>query len=172
MDPLGLPFGSLLAPKMAETSLGIPLGAAKSRSRLVFFGPRAVQERSKRSPRPLQEASMSPRRSRKAPRSLWRQILTPWNPSGRQKQPFGEPRGPARSTPKDIQEHFKNSKTSLLCQEFSKIFQDKPPRASFSERKPRSLHDCMPQCARAGFKGWAAVPRRRRLGLLHLMENY
>ena len=93
-------------------------------------------------------------------------ILEPfWSHFGRHKQPFGKPRGPARSTPKDIQEHFKNSKTSLLCQEFSKIFQDKPPRASFSERKPRSLHDCMLPCARAGFKGWAAVPRRRRLGL-------
>ena len=80
LDPPGLRFGSLLALKMAETSLGSPLGAAKSRSRGLFFGPRAVQERSKRSPRPLQEASMRPRRSKKAPRGLWRPILTPVGP--------------------------------------------------------------------------------------------
>ena len=35
--PLGLPFGTLLAPKMAETCLGISLGAPKSHPR-VFFG--------------------------------------------------------------------------------------------------------------------------------------
>ena len=38
-DPPGLRFGSHLAPKMAETSLGIPLGAAKSRSRALFVEP-------------------------------------------------------------------------------------------------------------------------------------
>ena len=75
--PPGLRFGSLLALKRAETSLGSPLGAAKSRSRGLFFGPRAVQERSKRSPRPLQEASMRPRRSKKGPRRFWGSIFTP-----------------------------------------------------------------------------------------------
>ena len=83
LDPLGLPLGSLLDPKMAETSLGNPLGAAKKRSRGLFFGPRAVQERSKRSQRPLQEASMRPRRSKKGPRGLWAPISTslgpPWD---------------------------------------------------------------------------------------------
>ena len=82
LDRLGLLFGSLLALKMAETSLGNPLGAAKSRSRGLFFGPRAVQERSKRSPRPLQEASMRPRRSKKGPRDLWGPILIPPGPFG------------------------------------------------------------------------------------------
>ena len=77
LDPPGLHVGSLLSLKMAETSLGNPLGAAKSRSRGLFFGPRAVQERSKRSPRPLQEASMRPRRSKKGPRGLWGPIFTP-----------------------------------------------------------------------------------------------
>ena len=48
LDPPGLRFGSLLAPKVAETSLGIPLGAPKSRSKDLFFGPGGVQERSKR----------------------------------------------------------------------------------------------------------------------------
>ena len=48
LDPPGDRFGSLLAPKIAETSLGIPLGAPKSRSKDLFFGPGGVQERSKR----------------------------------------------------------------------------------------------------------------------------
>ena len=61
LDSRGLRFGSLLAVKMAETSLGIPLGAAKSRSRDLFSGPCAVQERSKWPPRALQEASRRPR---------------------------------------------------------------------------------------------------------------
>ena len=82
LDPLGLPFGSLLAPKMAETCLGIPLGAAKSCSRLLFLAPRAPQEASKsapsapgsppfadqaflRAPRHLQEAPKRP------PRPIW-----------------------------------------------------------------------------------------------------
>ena len=45
----GLRFGRHVALKMAETSLGIPLGAAKSRSRALFFG-------SKTAPRGLHEA--------------------------------------------------------------------------------------------------------------------
>ena len=84
-DSPGLCFGSLLAPKMAENCLGIRLGAAKSRSRGLFFGPRAVQERSKRSPRTLQEASMRPRRSKKGPRGLWGSIFTPPGPLGTSK---------------------------------------------------------------------------------------
>ena len=50
LDPPGLPLGSLLAPKMAETCVGIPLGAAKSRSRLLFSAPSATQEASKSAP--------------------------------------------------------------------------------------------------------------------------
>ena len=69
LDPLGLPFGSLLAPKMAETSLGIPLGAAKSRSRALCFDPRALQDRTKRHLRALQEASRRLRHSKKPPGS-------------------------------------------------------------------------------------------------------
>ena len=69
LDPPGLPFGSLLAPKMAETSLGIPLGPARSHSRLLFFGLQAPQERSKSPSRPLQEASRSPRCSKRPPGS-------------------------------------------------------------------------------------------------------
>ena len=49
-NPSGIHFGNLLASKMAETSLGILLGAAKSRSRLLFSAPRASQEASKRTP--------------------------------------------------------------------------------------------------------------------------
>ena len=62
--PHGLLSGSLLALKMAETSLGIPRGAAKSRSRDLLFDPGAFQECSKRPPGALQEASRS------APRGL------------------------------------------------------------------------------------------------------
>ena len=50
LDLLGLLFGSLLAPKMAETCLDIRLGLAKSRSRAFFFGPGAPQEASKSAP--------------------------------------------------------------------------------------------------------------------------
>ena len=38
LDPPGLPWGRLLAPQMAETSLEIRLGPPESRSRLLFFG--------------------------------------------------------------------------------------------------------------------------------------
>ena len=41
------------------------------------------------------------------------------------------------------------SKTSLFCQEQSKIFQEKLPRASLLERKPRSLQERIPRRARA-----------------------
>ena len=56
------------------------------------------------------------------------------------------------------------SKTSLVCQERTKIFQDKPLKASLLKRKPRSLQERIPRSARAGRRGWAAVPRRWRLG--------
>ena len=38
LDPPGLPWGSLLAPKMLETCLEIPPGRPKSRSKDLFFG--------------------------------------------------------------------------------------------------------------------------------------
>ena len=50
---LGLLFGSLLAPKMAENCLGIRLGPAKSRSRAFFSG----SEASKSDPRGKKEGS-------------------------------------------------------------------------------------------------------------------
>ena len=80
LDPLGLLFGSLLAPKMAETSPQTRLGAAKSRSRGAFFRPRAIQERSKRPPRPFQEAFRRPRSSKRHPGSHLGPILTPFGP--------------------------------------------------------------------------------------------
>ena len=73
-DPLGLNFGSFLAPKMAETLLGILLGAAKSRSRGLSSSPK-VQERSRRCSGPRQEASMRPRRCK-------RPLGTDFHPSG------------------------------------------------------------------------------------------
>ena len=71
LDLLGLPFGTLLATKMAETCLGNRLGPAQSRSRLLLFGPGGFQERSKRLPRAVQEASKSWSCSRMGPRGLW-----------------------------------------------------------------------------------------------------
>ena len=162
LHPLGLTFGSLLAPKMAETSLGIPLGAAKSRSRLVFFCLRAVQERSKMSPRPLQEASMRPIRSKKTPRGLWGPTFTPSEtPRDLKNSSLGHEFSMLRRTPRGLPgARYKTSKSisrysklSLLCQEFSKIFQDKPPRASLLERKPRRLQERIPRRARAGLRG-------------------
>ena len=38
LDPPGLPWGSLFAPKMLETCLEIPPGRPKSRSKDLFFG--------------------------------------------------------------------------------------------------------------------------------------
>ena len=48
LDPPGLRLGSLLASKVAETCLGIPLGAPKSSSGDFFFGPGGLQERSRK----------------------------------------------------------------------------------------------------------------------------
>ena len=47
LDPPGLPWGSLLAPKMAETCLEIRLGPPKSGSRLLF----RLQEAKKKVPK-------------------------------------------------------------------------------------------------------------------------
>ena len=65
------------------------------------------------------------------------------------RSPRGLP-GARYKTSKSISRY---SKTSLLCQEFSKIFQDKPPRASLLERKPRSLQKRIPRRARASLEG-------------------
>ena len=48
LDPPGLTFGTLLAPKIAENCLEIPLGAPKSRSRALWIGPGGLQERPRR----------------------------------------------------------------------------------------------------------------------------
>ena len=81
--PFGVLLGSLLAPKMAETSLEIPLGLAKSRSRLFFFGLQALQERSRRPLRPLQDSSGRPRCSKKPPGSNLAPNLPPfWSQLG------------------------------------------------------------------------------------------
>ena len=52
----GLRLGSFLANEMAATSLGMPLGAAKSHSR-VFFGFGGFQERSKTQKRGFQNGA-------------------------------------------------------------------------------------------------------------------
>ena len=70
LDLPGLPFWSALAPKIVETSLEIPLGAPKSRSKDLFFGPGGLQERSKRPPRGLQPARTAPRALQEASGSI------------------------------------------------------------------------------------------------------
>ena len=51
LDPPGLPWGRLLAPQMAETSLEIRLGPPESRSRLFFSAPRGEKEGSQKGPK-------------------------------------------------------------------------------------------------------------------------
>ena len=112
---------------------------------------------------------MRPRRSKKGPRGLWGPILTPLGPLRTSnlavlsmkfhasKEPLGVPGALCKTS--------KSNPRYSFCQKHSKIFQDKPLKASLLERKPGSLQERIPQRARAGLKGWAAVPRRRRLGL-------
>ena len=88
LNPFGLPFGSLLAPKMAETCLGIPLGAAKSRSGLLLGAPRAPQEASKSVPRGFQETSRLPRGFQELSKRLQDRF---WSHFGAILEPFGEP---------------------------------------------------------------------------------
>ena len=161
MGPSRAPFWV----KMGETSLGNHLGAAKSRSRGLFSAPRAVQEGSKRTPRPLQELKRLKDGSKTPPGA-------DFNLSGTLRDLkimiFGGPKVAFFGSLEHSARHKSipgYSETSLLCQEFSKIFQDKLPRASLLERNPRSLQERIPRRARACLEGWAAVPRRRRLGL-------
>ena len=79
LDSPGLRFGSLLAPKIAETSLEIPLGALKGRSKDLFFGPGGLQERSKRPPRGRQPAKTTPRALQGASGSILESF---WSHSG------------------------------------------------------------------------------------------
>ena len=87
------------------------------------------------SARPLQEASMRPRRSKKGPGGLWGAILTPpRDPQDLKNNSLGHeilmlPRSPGSlpgalcKTSKSIPRY---SKTRLCGQEHCKIFQDKP----------------------------------------------
>ena len=76
LDPPGLPFGRLSAPKIVETSLEISLGAPKGRSKDLFFGPGGLQERSKRPPRGLQAARTARRALQEASGSIWEPFWT------------------------------------------------------------------------------------------------
>ena len=69
--PFGLLLGSLLALRMAETSLKIPLGPAKSSSRVFFFGPGGVQERPKRLTGGQNKGTKRATRAKRPPRGLW-----------------------------------------------------------------------------------------------------
>ena len=78
MDPPGLRFESLLALKMAETSVGIPFGAAKSRSRALFCAPNAKVDAHRVRSGALQEASRRSRRSKRPPGSHFGSIWQPF----------------------------------------------------------------------------------------------
>ena len=127
-DPLGLLFRSLLAPKMAETGLGNRLGPAKSRSRALCFGLGGFQERSKRPPRAVQEASKSSSRGLQELKRLQDGFH---RPRGTAFNPSGTPRDPKINDfqgPQDSKSLPRYSKTSLFFQEHSKINQAKPSR--------------------------------------------
>ena len=117
--------------------------------------PRALQEASKSIPRALQELKRLQDGSKTPPgtdfnlsgtlRDLKLMIFR-----GPKVTIFGSLEHPARH-PRAFQDILRQA--CLLCQEFSKIFQDKPPKASLLERKPRSLQERIPRRARAGLKG-------------------
>ena len=108
MDPLGLPFGSLLAPKMAETCLDFFLGAPKSRSRVFFSAPEASrsapgdsQEPSKSCSRGLQELKR-PQEGSKRPLGTDFDLSRP--PRDPQIHDFSGPQGNSL-VPRACQEH-------------------------------------------------------------------
>ena len=68
---LGFVLGAYLAPRHAETDLLGGLGPSKSRFQLLFWGPRRVQERSKRRPRGQRRPEQISRPPKWAPRSIW-----------------------------------------------------------------------------------------------------
>ena len=71
---LGFVLGAYLAPRHAETDLLGGLGPSKSRFQLLFWGPRRVQERSKRRPRGQRRPEQISRPPKWAPRSIWDQF--------------------------------------------------------------------------------------------------
>ena len=140
---------------------------AKPPLEIILERPRADQEHffpvpepSKSAPRGFQDCSKRTPRAEEAPRWVQdasgdrfyplRDVPGPQvdDSQGPQGSNFWWP-GALCKTSKSIPRY---SKTSLLCQEFSRIFQDKPPRASLLERKPRSLQERIPRRARAGLK--------------------
>ena len=70
----GTLLGAHLAPRHAETDLLGGLGPSKSRFQLLFWGPRGVQERSKRLPRGQRRPEQISRPPKSAPRSIWDQF--------------------------------------------------------------------------------------------------
>ena len=78
LDLLGTPLGSLLAPKTNENSLGTPLGAAKSCSRVLFGAPNAKVDAPRARAGALQEAFRRPRSSKRPPGSHFGPIWCPF----------------------------------------------------------------------------------------------
>ena len=70
LDPPGLHFGSLLAPKIAENSLPGGLGPSRSRSAIPFLGPGGVQERSKRPSGGQNKGTERATRAKRPPRGV------------------------------------------------------------------------------------------------------
>ena len=66
-DHLGVALGSFFASKMAEISLGSPLGAAQMRSRVLFCAPNPQVDAHRGRSGALQASSRRPRRSKRPP---------------------------------------------------------------------------------------------------------
>jgi len=100
MDPLGASVGSHLAPKIAENSLGIPMGTAKSHLTLLF----RPQERPQRHPKALHKPLEAPLYPTKL---LYELHGSPRTPPGLPQNPSGPPWGPPghpNGDPQQLQE--------------------------------------------------------------------
>ena len=83
--PSWAPFwGAFWPPRWLKPLLDFLLERPRAVQEYFFFGPGALQERSKRPPRGFQEASRRPRGSKRPPGSHFGPIWTPfWTPFGR-----------------------------------------------------------------------------------------
>ena len=140
---------------------------------LAGLGPKRGPKRGpKWHPKTVQDACMRPRRSKKAPRGLWGAILTPPGPLGTSKTAVLRIKFPCfEGATGACQEHsarhpraFQDMLRQACCVKsiprYSKTSRPGPPSENASRDASRSASLDVPEQAS---KGWAAVPRRRRL---------
>ena len=163
-----------LAPRPSKTGLLGALGPAKSRSRLGFFSPRAGQDRSMSVPRPLQEAPMRPRRPKKGPRGFSGPILTPPGPPRTSKTMlWGLKFYGFEGAPGACKEHFTRHlravqdilRQACCVKSFPRYSKTSRPGLPFLNASQEASRSASPDVPGQASEGWAAVPRRRRLGL-------